>query len=62
MLAAEPRTGGTNGKIEDVDEGSDGVAARPHGRMVNRTRDKLTKAAQSKAALELGGIRKMESG
>jgi hypothetical protein len=47
---------------EDVDEGSDGVAARPHGRMVNRTRDELTKAAQSKGAFELGGIRKMESG
>jgi hypothetical protein len=47
---------------QDVDEGSDGVAARPHGRMVNRTRDELTKAAQSKDAFELGGIRKMESG
>ena len=39
-----------------------GVAARPHGRMVNRTRDELTKAAQSKGAVDLGGIRKMESG
>jgi hypothetical protein len=39
-----------------------GVAARPHGRMVNRTRDELTKTAQSKAVFDLGGIRKMESG
>jgi hypothetical protein len=49
-------------EIEDVDEGGDGVAVRPHGRMVNRTRDELTKAAQSKGAFKLGGIRKMESG
>lgn len=64
---ASCRTKGRTGQwqedqMEDVDDGSDGVAARPHGRMVNRTRDELTKAAQSKGAVDLGGIRKMESG
>ena len=68
LLVTEPRAGWANGsriRWEDVDDGSDGVAARPHGRMVNRTRDELTKTAQSKAVFDLaslGGIRKMESG
>ena len=68
LLVTEPRAGWANGRRirwEDVDDGSDGVAARPHGRMVNRTRDELTKTAQSKAVFDLaslGGIHKMESG
>ena len=47
------------------DDGGDGFAARPQGRMANRTRDELTKTAQSKAVFDLaslGGIHKMESG
>ena len=39
-----------------------GVAARRHGRTVNRTRDELRTTAQSKAVFDLVGIRKMESG
>lgn len=42
--------------------GGDGFAARPHGRMVNRTRDELTKATQFRCASKPGGKCKMESG
>lgn len=42
--------------------GGDGFAARPHGRMGNRTRDELTKATQFRHASKPGGKCKMESG
>lgn len=47
---ASCRTKGRTGqwhavRWQDVDDESDGVAARPHGRMVKRTRDELTNAA-----------------
>ena len=59
LLVTEPRAGWANGsriRWKDVDDGSDGVAARPHGRMVNRTWDELTKTAQSKAVFDLASL------